>query len=184
MDHAQAWLGWAVALRLPTVVTGVYRMTGHPSDLRCGICRRPMIPSGVADRDDDPRIDCAGDCLGCVRRIEARPHTETARYWKAMYEDQVRRKRSLHERYDDLHKRNAAAESERDFWRRRYKEQHRTLHSCEDALAVMRDLLGRIRWAIETGAIDVPDAVQAIVEEIDAVPAIERSKTNASSQEG
>lgn len=114
------------------------------TDLRCGICRRPMIPSGEAEQDDDPRIDCAGDCLGCIRRIESRPHTRTVRYWKAMYEDQVRRKRSLHERYDDLHKRHTSAGSERDFWRNRYETQHRTLHHAEDVIAELRASLREV----------------------------------------
>ncbi len=38
--------------------------------MNCKLCGRDLIPHGQAENPDDPRIDCGGDCLGCIREIE------------------------------------------------------------------------------------------------------------------
>jgi hypothetical protein len=43
---------------------------------RCLMCKREMIPSSQATDKNDDRIDCGGDCWGCMRVIEAEMDAE------------------------------------------------------------------------------------------------------------
>lgn len=48
------------------------------NDARCGLCGGELIDGLTAD-NNDPRINCGGDCWGCIREIEAEVESVAAR---------------------------------------------------------------------------------------------------------
>jgi hypothetical protein len=47
---------------------------------RCGICGRDM-KDYRASEPDDPAMDCGGDCLACVRKLEDGAEESLGRPW-------------------------------------------------------------------------------------------------------